>query len=88
MVYPCPSFELIDQEKLNEEIVGRNLTFGSEELEKIVKEYSENLYSWCMQSMLRAEVCDVKEPTTPEGKAALYGSEEEKIWEEYCEKNF
>lgn len=87
-VYPCPSFELIDQEKLDEEIVERNLTFGSEELEKIVKEYSERLYYWCMQTMLRAEVCDVKEPTAPEGKAALYGSEEEKIWEEYCEKNF
>lgn len=87
MVYPCPSFELIDQEKLNEEIAERNLAFGSEELETLVKGYSENLYDWCMQTMLRAEVCDVKEPTAPEGKAALYGSEEEKIWEEYCEKN-
>ena len=87
MVYPCPSFDLIDHDKLNEEMVERNLTFGSEELEKLVKEYSESLYDWCMQTMLRAEVCDVKEPTTPEGKAALYGSEEEKIWEAYCEKN-
>lgn len=87
MVYPCPSFDLIDREKLNEEMAERNLTFGSEELEKMVKEYSESLYDWCMQTMLRAEVCDVEEPTTPEGKAALYGSEEEKIWEAYCEKN-
>ncbi|MCI9533050.1 MAG: hypothetical protein HFH38_15345 [Lachnospiraceae bacterium] len=88
MVYPCPSFELIDREKLDEEIAGRDLTFGSEELERLVKGYSENLYYWCMQAMLRAEVCDVKEPTTPDGKAALYGNEEEKVWEEYCEKNY
>lgn len=88
MVYPCPSFELIDREKLDEEIAERNLTFGSEELEKLVKEYSESLYYWCMQTMLRAEVCDVKEPTAPEGRAALYGSEEEKIWVDYCKKNF
>lgn len=88
MVYPCPSFDLLDQEKLDGEIAERKLTFGSGELEGIVKEYSESLYYWCMQMMLRAEVCGVEEPTTPEGKAALYGEEKEKIWEEYCEKNF
>ena len=88
MVYPCPSFELVNQEKLDEEIAERKLTFGSEELERLVKEYSESLYYWCMQTMLRAEVCGVEEPTAPEGKAALYGSEGEKIWEEYCEKKF
>lgn len=88
MTYPCPSFELVDREKMDAEIAKRNLTFGSDQLEKLVRDYSENLYYWCMQAMLRAELCEVKDPTTPQGKAILYGDEGEKIWKEYCNKNF
>lgn len=88
MTYPCPSFELIDREKMDAEIKKRDLTFGNKELEQLVKDYSENLYYWCMQAVLRAELCDVEDLTTPQGKAILYSEDGEKIWREYCDKHF
>lgn len=88
MSYPYPSFELVDREKMDAEIDKRGLTFGNEQLENLVRDYSENLYYWCMQAMLRAELCEIDDPTTPQGKATLYGDEGEKIWKEYCDKNF
>ncbi len=83
MNYPSPSFTLLDTAELDAEIEERGLSFGSEEVEALVRNYSEDLYYWMMQMMLRAEVCGVEDPVTAEGKTALYDAEADALWEAY-----
>jgi Predicted protease with the C-terminal PDZ domain len=86
IAYPKDTFELIDPDTLKKEISGRNLSFASKEVEKIVWEYSDTLYLLLMQNALRADICGIQDPGELASKTAFHTKANEQKWLDYVKK--
>lgn len=59
---PDDTIRLINKNVLEKEIKSRKLSFGSKEIEGIVKNYSDTLYLLLMQNSLQANICGIQDP--------------------------
>lgn len=84
--YPKDTFELINPDTLKKEISGRKLSFASEEVEKIVQEYSDTLYLLLMQNALRADICGIRDPGDLASKTAFHTKVNEQKWLNFIKK--
>ncbi len=84
--YTNDPIQLINKNVLKNEIQSRKLSFGSAEIEKIVKDYSETLYLILMQNALRANICGIQDPGALGTREKLNTAENVQKWSEYAEK--
>ncbi len=84
--YSKDTIQLINKNVLKKEIEDRKLSFGSKEIEGIVKNYSDTLYLLLMQNSLRASVCGIKDAGTLSTKTELNTTENTQKWADYVKK--
>lgn len=84
--YTNEELRLIRKDVLENEIKGRNLSFGSQKIEDMVKEYSNTLYLLLMQNSLRANICSIKDPGALGAKEKIHSDENTQKWLSYEEK--
>ena len=83
VAYPYDPVFLIKMDALNREIKDRSLSFASEEVEALVRDYSETLYLLLMQNALRADLCGIGDPGAAGVKTTLNSQENGQIWADY-----
>lgn len=84
--YSKDTVQLIRQDVLEKEMKNRSLSFGSKEIENIVKNYSGTLYLLLMQNALRANICGFKDPGALGVKEKLHTEENVQKWLAYAGK--
>jgi hypothetical protein len=80
---PDDTIRLINKNVLEKEIKSRKLSFGSKEIEGIVKNYSDTLYLLLMQNSLQANICGIQDPGALGTQDKLQTAENTKKWSDY-----
>lgn len=84
--YPYDPVILLKPEEILKEVQNRNLSFGPEQMQEMVKNYSETVYLLLMQHFLRADICGENDLSSSEIRLKLNNSENIKKWSKYVQE--
>ncbi len=87
-IYPYDKIYLADPGKLADEIIARDIKFASDDVEKMVGNFSPTVFMLLKQYRLRADVCGLKDMEDPMLKYKLISDRtNEDKWYAYLEKS-
>jgi len=84
--FPYDPVILLEPKSLLEEIKNSKISFATQEIQEMVRNYSETIYLLLMQNALRAKICGQKDLSNAEIRYVLNNSENIEKWTDYVSK--